>query len=1225
MGNFNLDSVKMMLAKIVSNEFIEIFQSTKQDISLLKKLRTTVLKLQAILNSPVSNLTVGNWLDRLGYAVFEFDQLLRCEFETLAPTSAKVPNFFSSRSKRSHEIIHSEMLKLIQTLQQISSRKQLCELGISTSTTSSVVVDDESCIFGRDNDINKLKHLLLSTDDSKTRIISIVGMGGIGKTALAKVLYNDPEVKDKFGVRGWALVSNDFFVIRVLETILESITSQAISRDNLKPQPRKSLNTKKRNDASDMTTMYRHLLLVKLQQILSTASFLIVLDDVWDAKLVDLILLMNIFGNGETGSRIIITTRDDRVALSIHNFLSIHYLRPLESEDSWSIVSKLAFGASNNQQWSDLEVIGREIAKKCDGLPLASITVATFLCIQLSTDNWNNVLGSDIWELIDYDAQHALQFSYRYLSAPLKRCFAYCSMFPKKSILEKNVVVQCWIAEGLVEELSADQEIVGEEYFDELVSRSLIHRRSIGDEEASFEMHSFVHDLATMVLSPYIMRFEKHSPHERVPIFLYNRGLYDSFNKFDLLSESKGLRTFLALPLQQQQQQLPFCLLSNKVIHDLLPRMKELRVLSLSNYRSITEVPNSIGNLLYLQYLNLSCTKIERLPSETCKLYNLKFLLLSGCKRLSELPEDIGKLIDLQHLDVSDTALREMPVQLAKLVNLQTLSDFSVSKHNGGSNVAELGKFPHLHGKLSISQLQNVNNPFEVVLANMKMKERIDKLALEWNCGSIFSDSQIQSIVLEHLRPSTNLKSLTIKGYGGISFPNWLGESLFSNMVYLKISNCDDCLWLPPLGQLGNLKELIIDGMRSIQTIGTEFYGSDGSLSFQPFPSLEILHFEDMQEWEEWNLIGGTSEEFPCLKTLSLSRCLNLRVGNILEKFPSITKLELRECPQLVQSMPSSDHVFRQPVFLLNSLRKLTIDLFPSPMSFPTVVLPKTLKSLIISNCENLEFLSHEYLHHYTSLEELKIAYSCNSMISFSLGALPVLKSLFIEGCRNLKSILISEDGSQNNLSFLRSIKIWDCNELESFPQGGLHTPNLIYFAVWKCQKLSSLPEAMNTLTDLQEMEIDDLPNLQYFVIDDLPISLRELTVGSVGGIMWNTEPTWQHLTCLSVLRINGNETVNTLMVPLLPASLVTLCIRGLNNTSLDGKWRQHLTSLQNLEIVNAPKLKSLPKKGLPSSLLVLNMTFCPLLKEILRRKRGKEWSKIAHIPAITIDDELIT
>ncbi|XP_039687452.1 putative disease resistance protein At3g14460 isoform X3 [Medicago truncatula] len=1020
-------------------------------------------------------------------------------------------------------------------------------------------------------------------------------MHGIGKSALASVLYNDPQVKEKFRV----MPKHDFYVFReskhyhtlwVLENILKSLPSQTVSGDNL-------------------NAVYPH--------------FLLVLDDMIDTRSVNWTLLMDIFNAEKTRRTIIITTRDERVPKSMQNFSYVHYMRPLETEDCWSIVARHALGECNNQQRSNLEEIGRKIAKKCDGLPLAAVALGNFLRTKWSPNYWNNVLIRDIWELIRYDVQPSLHSNYDDLSDPLKSCFEYCSIFQKKSILEKNVVVQLWIAAGLVKS-SEDQEKVGEEYFDELVSNSLIHRRSIGNEEANFEMQSLLHDFATMVSSSYCAKLGKQHLDERIKNLSYNRGLYDSFNKFDKLYAVKGIRTFLALPLQKQ---LPFSLLSNKVVHDLLPTMKQLRVLSLSNYSSITEVPNSIENFLYLRYLNLSHTKIERLSSATCKLYNLQFLLLAGCRRLIELPEDMGKLVNLRLLDVSDTALREMPVQIAKLENLHTLSDFVVSKHKDGLKLSELGKFPHLHGKLFISQLQNVNDPFEAYQANMKMKEGIAKLALEWDRGSTFPDSQIQiqSVVLEHLQPSTNLRSLTIKGYGGISFPNWLGDFLFSNMVYLRISNCDDCLWLPPLGQLGNLKKLIIEGMQSVQTIGTEFYGSDGSPSFQPFPSLETLHFENMQEWEEWNLIGGTAKEFPSLKTLSLSACPKLRVGNIPDKFLFLIELELRECPLLMQSMPSSDHVFRNPAFPLNSLQQLTIDVFPSQMSFPTVSLPKTLKSLIISNCESLEFLPHEYLHHYTSLEELKISYSCNSMISFTLGALPVLKSLFIEGCKNLKSILIAEDASEKSLSFLRSIKIWDCNELESFPPGGLHTPNLIYFVAWKCQKLQSLPEAMDTLNDLQEMEIDDLPNLQSFAIDDLPISLRELTVGSVRRILRNTQPTWEHRTCLSVLRINGNTTVSTILVPLLPRSLVTLCISGLNNTSIDGMWLQYPYYLRNLEIVNAPKLKSLPKEGLPSSLLVLSMTFCPLLKVSLQRKRGKEWRKVAHIPSIIIDDELIT
>ncbi|AES69013.2 putative P-loop containing nucleoside triphosphate hydrolase, leucine-rich repeat domain, L [Medicago truncatula] len=1037
-------SVKVLLNKIVSSQFVDNFHSTKLDVSLLEKLKTILLRVQALYHSDdflwvqakLFNddfkttrldfqdddviLTVLLWLDMLRSAVFEVGYLLEeinpqtlpCKVEAEYQTLT-TPSQFSSSFKCFNGVTNSKLQKLIERLQFFSSRAQDQFSGSSSKsvwhqTPTSSIMDDESCIYGRDNDIKKLKHLLLSSDgdDGKIGIISIVGIEGIGKTTLAKVLYNDPDVKDKFELKVWSHVSKDFDDdLHVLETIL----------DNL------NIN---RNETSGVNIIY--------------PKYLLVLDGVCDARSINWTLMMNITNVGETGSRIIITTQDEKVALSIQTFalpmrtfLSVHYLTPLESEDCWSLLAGHAFGEHNDQRQSNLEEIGREVANKCYGSPFAAVALGDILRTKLSPDYWNYVLQSDIRLLIDHDVRPFIQLNYHYLSTLLKNCFAYCSIFPKKSIIEKNLVVQLWIAEGLVES-SINQEKVGEEYFDVLVSRSLLHQQSIGNEEQNFEMHTLVHDLATEVSSPHCINMGEHNLHDMIHKLSYNTGTYDSYDKFGQLYGLKDLRTFLALPLEER---LPRCLLSNKVVHELLPTMKQLRVLSLTNYKSITEVPKSIGNLLYLRYLNLSHTKIEKLPSETCKLYNLQFLLLSGCKRLTELPEDMGKLVSLRRLDISDTALREMPTQIAKLENLETLSDFLVSKHTGGLMVGELGKYPLLNGKLSISQLQNVNNPFEAVQANMKMKERIDKLVLEWACGSTCSDSQIQSVVLEHLRPSTNLKSLTIKGYGGINFPNWLGDSLFTNMMYLRISNCGDCLWLPPLGQLGNLKELIIEGMQSIQIIGTEFYGSDSSPSFQPFPSLETLHFENMQEWEEWNLIGGM-DKFPSLKTLSLSKCPKLRLGNIPDKFPSLTEPELRECPLSVQSIPSLDHVFSQlMMFPLNSLRQLTIDGFPSPMSFPTEGLPKTLKILTISNCVNLEFLPHEYLHKYTSLEELKISYSCNSMISFTLGVLPVLKSLFIEGCKNLKSILIAEDASQKSLSFLKSIKIWIVMNWSHFPQ----------------------------------------------------------------------------------------------------------------------------------------------------------------------------------------------
>jgi Leucine-rich repeat (LRR) protein len=107
------------------------------------------------------------------------------------------------------------------------------------------------------------------------------------------------------------------------------------------------------------------------------------------------------------------------------------------------------------------------------------------------------------------------------------------------------------------------------------------------------------------------------------------------------------------------------------VVDDLLPTLKRLRVLSLSNYINITKLPNSIGNLVQLRYMNLSFTGIKSLPDKTCNLYNLQTLILSNCCVLTELPVHMGNLINLRHLDISGTSIKEMPMEVGGLENLQ--------------------------------------------------------------------------------------------------------------------------------------------------------------------------------------------------------------------------------------------------------------------------------------------------------------------------------------------------------------------------------------------------------------------------------------------------------------------------------------------------------------------------------------------------------------------------
>lgn len=148
-------------------------------------------------------------------------------------------------------------------------------------------------------------------------------------------------------------------------------------------------------------------------------------------------------------------------------------------------------------------------------------------------------------------------------------------------------------------------------------------------------MHELVNDLSRMISSSYCIRYEdpmSHTSEERVWHASYNRGKYDSFNKFDCLYGWKGLCMFIALPLRLWwvfSHCFVYHYLSNNVVHDLLPAMRQLRVLSLSHYVNITKLLDCLGNLIYLWYLDLSNIGIERLPNTTRKLYNLQTLLLS--------------------------------------------------------------------------------------------------------------------------------------------------------------------------------------------------------------------------------------------------------------------------------------------------------------------------------------------------------------------------------------------------------------------------------------------------------------------------------------------------------------------------------------------------------------------------------------------------------------------
>jgi hypothetical protein len=287
-------SVEVLLNKIISHEFLDFFHTKDLDVSLLKRLNDAEEK-------QITNSAVKQWLDELTHAVFDADDLLdeintdalRFKIEGSSQSQTvtdQVMNYPSTHFKRFSKPINSRMHELFERLEHFVLQKDILQLkqGVSNSVwhgtpTSSVVVD-ESSIYGRDNDKKKLKELLLLEDGSGSKIgvISIVG-----KTTLAKLLYNDHEVEDNFDLKAWALFSKDFDVCSVTKVILESVTLKSVDTNNL------------------------NILQVELQQSLRNRRFLLVLDDIWDGSYVDWNNLMDIFSAGEIGSRIIVTTRDE--------------------------------------------------------------------------------------------------------------------------------------------------------------------------------------------------------------------------------------------------------------------------------------------------------------------------------------------------------------------------------------------------------------------------------------------------------------------------------------------------------------------------------------------------------------------------------------------------------------------------------------------------------------------------------------------------------------------------------------------------------------------------------------------------------------------------------------------------------------------------------------------------------------------------------------------------
>lgn len=383
----------------------------------------------------------------------------------------------------------------------------------------------ETVIYGRDDDKEVICNWLTCDNENgnKLSIVSIVGMGGMGKTTLAQHLYNDTRVEGKFDVTAWVCVSEEFDVCRVTRAILVAITNST-------------------DDSTDII-----MLQVRLKEKLIGKRFLLVLDDVWNEKHMQWEALQAPFNHGAHGSKILVTTRSRKVT-SIMRSNNIRQLEQLQEEHCWQLFAKHAFRDENPQINPDFKEIGKRIIEICQGLPLALKTVGSLL----------SVLASEIWDLTEEESNiiPALILSYHHLPSHVKRCFAYCALFPKNYVFQKEHLTLLWMAENFLQcprQCSSMKE-VGEKYFNDLLLRSFFQQSR--EYKMHFVMHDLLNDLAKYVCGDFCFTLKDGEAQKVLKMtrhFSFLRNSREASKRFETLYNANRLHTFLPLSMKPKE------------------------------------------------------------------------------------------------------------------------------------------------------------------------------------------------------------------------------------------------------------------------------------------------------------------------------------------------------------------------------------------------------------------------------------------------------------------------------------------------------------------------------------------------------------------------------------------------------------------------------------------------------------------------------------------------
>ncbi|XP_038978326.1 putative disease resistance protein RGA1 [Phoenix dactylifera] len=1001
----------------------------------LDKLRRTVRRIHALLKDAeetrfIEDSQVRLWLSELKDIAFDAEDLLD-EIRTRVHVSKLQASRKRKQPWRSFSVnpvwllswkISRKVAEISEKYRAIAEDRENLHLREGESRRKAQVREErlppeagslqgEPLIVGIDDKKREIVRLLISGGGDDVAVVSVVAAGGIGKTTLARLAFDDQEVVNFFPLKFWVGVSQGFDVKKTTKEIIEVMTEERCEPLNLE------------------------LLQRRLQQLVSGRKFLLVLDGVWNEEQYYWEVLRAPLMAGGNGSRVLVTTRSELVSRNMRTLPPIH-LNGLEEEHCWSLFQDLAFERGAWDRHRNLAEIGRKIVKKCQGSPLAVRSIGGLLYNKTDEEEWKSVL-SDLPDPDDdaYKILLTLKVSYDHLPLHLKQSFAFCSIFPNGYEFDRDELVKLWIAVGLVKPRGMRSlENIGGKYFDYLLWRSFFHISSSSNQQSKlkYKMPGLIHELAQSVSEHECLRFENNAVHGESGNSRYVVSCLQNMDPiaFHKIYENQSLRAFILLP----ENGVP----TKQVPYDLFLNLKHLRALDLRQ-NELVVLPDAIGNLIHLRFLNLYGTQIERLPESVSNLYNLQVLELGECNKLLELPKGMSNLVNLRHLGLHLNwdkhrnrwiDLISMPPGIGQLTFLRTLSRFSVSGESG-CGLGQL-KDLNLRGELCISKLENVVDVKDAKDANLKNKKYIDFLMLKWSESTCSNSLAGSEEVIENLHPNTNIRTLWIDNYNGTSFPNWLQDQSFSNLDTLRLSNCRRCGVLPLVGKLPQLRNLYLEGLPEVQHMGRVVPGNGNTMGF---PLLEMLFISNMHKLESWyEVIQG---EMACLKKLVISDCPNIKE---LSHLPcSLEYFEMGNCQKLL-SLP-----------MLPQLHELVIKGGTGEIIRWIRQLP-SLSSLTVSQLSRVKSVPRGYLHNLKILRELKIE-GCDKLESLALQDLASLEFLEVSSCRKLSSF--AEGGLP---ATLKEFRLRFCDDLKSLPTRMHLLPSLNHMEIRNVPMLTSLP-----------------------------------------------------------------------------------------------------------------------------------------------------------------------